>query len=155
MINRLREVLYKLFEQPHRVHETIGDTAHSAAYTEMISKDLEAKYDGKTFNVPIQLIDFDSLLESLVSMGHPAIKPEVTKPYVKEDFDDLQPDIAELIVDYMNTHLKLLVNSAIQEYLKQDRIKMSADVNGIKYYSDEEDEDIDGLIKLELDFRSV
>lgn len=155
MINIIREVLCKLLQRPHRLFETVGDSEQSVAYTEMISNVLEEKYDGKTFNIPIQLIDFDALLESLMSMGHPAIQTNVTKPYVAEDFDDLQPDIAELVVDYMNTHLKLMVNSAIQEYLKQDKIKMSADDNGIKYYSEEGDENIEGLIRLELDFRAV
>lgn len=155
MINIIREFLGKLFEQPTQNHETLIESPENSAYTEMISKELMAKYEGKTFEVPVQMIDFDSIIESLVNIGHPGIQANVTKPYKKEDFDDLEPDIAELVVDYMNAHLKLLVNSVIQECLKTERIKMSADAEGIKYYSEEEDEEMNGLIELERGFRSV
>lgn len=151
----IRGFLYKLLQQPQNISETILDAPDGAAYSEMISNDLQEKYEDKMFRVPIQLINFDALLESLVAIDHPAMQTRVTKPYVAEDFDDLDPEIAEVITDYMNTNLKLLVNSAIQEYLKDERIKMSADGDGIKYYTEEKDENIDGLIKLELDFRSV
>lgn len=155
MIDKLKYILIKIFEKPYRIHETILPTEQSEAYTEMVSNDLEEKYDGRLFEVPIQLINFDAILQILSGMGHPAIKSNVTEPYSLEDFHDLEPEIAEIMTDYMNTHLKLLVNSVVQEYLESEKIKMSADEGGIKYYTEEDDEDIDALIELEQAFRTI
>lgn len=155
MINKLKRIIHKLLGEPVQMHETALQTPEGAAYSEMVVNDLEEKYADRTFDLPVQLVNFDALLASLVAMDHPAIQDRVTKPYLPDDFEDLGPELGELLTDYMNTHLKLLVNSVLQDYLKDEKIKMSADGNGIKYYTDEEDENIDGLIALELCFRSV
>lgn len=156
MFESIRYRIGRLFEKPYRVHNTtLSTTEHSEAYTQMVSTDLEDKYEGKMFSVPVDLINFDALIQILSEMEHPAMKENVTEPYTVQDFEGVQEDIAEVLTDYMNAHLKLLVNSVIQEYLSQDRVKMSADEAGIKYYTDEDDEDINAIIRLERAFRSV
>lgn len=154
MFDSIKYKIGRLFEKPYRVHHTtLSSSDHSEAYSEMVSTDLEDKYDGKVFSVPVDLINFDALIQILSEMEHPAIKENVTEPYVIQDFDGLQQDLAEVLTDYMNAHLKLLVNSVMQEYLEQGKIKMSADDDGIKYYTEEIDEDIDAIIRLEQAFR--
>lgn len=155
MINSLRRFLYKIVQAPHQLDMGSTPTDQSMDYTEMISNDLQKKYEDKLISIPIQFVHFDAILASLSAGDHPGIQKTVTRPYVVEDFKDLNDDIAEVITDYMNTHLKLIVNAAIQEYLNEDKIKMSVDDNGIKYYTEEEDEDADELITLERNFRSV
>lgn len=156
MINTIKNLIWKFIREPQDVYlqEDIQSDQNSD-YIAMISQDLEKKYEDKVFEVPIQLINFEALLEYLAETEHPAIQTSVEKPYSKEDFPDLQDDIAEVISDYLNTHLKALVNSTIQEYLSTEKIKMSVEEGEIKYYTEEEDEDIDGLIRLERSFRTI
>lgn len=155
MFDNIKYKVARLFEKPYRVHNTTLSTDHGEAYSEMVSSDLEEKYEGKMFSVPVDLINFDALIRILTEMEHPGIKDNVTEPYTIEDFEGLQEDIAEVLTDYMNAHLKLLVNSVMQEYLHQEKIKLSADADGIKYYTDESDDDINAIIRLEQAFRSV
>lgn len=156
MINFIKGLFWKFTQKPYDVHlQEDRDDDQTSDYIAMISQDLEQKYEDRLFEVPIQLINFEALLEYLAGVEHPAIQTQVERPYTKEDFSDLEEDIAEVISDYLNTHLKALVNSTIQEYLKTDRIKMSVEENEIKYYTEEEDEDIYGLIRLERSFRAI
>lgn len=156
MINTIKNLIWKFIREPQDVYlqEDIQSDQNSD-YIAMISQDLEKKYEDKVFEVPIQLINFEALLEYLAGTEHPAIQTSVERPYSKDDFPDLQDDIAEVISDYLNTHLKALVNSTIQEYLSTEKIKMSVEEGEIKYYTEEEDEDIDGLIRLERSFRTI
>lgn len=154
MINLIKEVVYKLTREPGRTSVGLS-SPQSSDYTEMISNDLQQKYEDRSFTIPIQFINFDAIIQSLIAVGHPGIQDDVKRPYTLEDFEDVNPEIAEVVTDYMNTHLKLLINSMMQEYLDKDIIKMSADSDGVKYYSDEESEEVDGLIELERNFRSV
>lgn len=155
MIKIIARILNKVWAKPYQIHQTELGDVESNPYSEMIANDLQEKYKNKMFGVSIDYINFEALIGSLQASNHPGIQEEVTKPYKVEDFDDIQPEIAELIVDYMNTHLKLMVNAVLQEYLKQEKIKMSVDEDGTKYYTEEEDENIDAFIRLERDFRSV
>lgn len=155
MINKIREVVGKLIQRPQQVKETVIDSPESLAYSEMVVNNLESKYEGQLLSVPIQLINFDAILESLVNMGHPSVGAEVTKPYDPEDFSDFPEEIAELISDYLNVRLKILVNTVIQELMNTNQLKMSADEEGVKYYTEEPNEDIDGIIRLEKTFRAV
>lgn len=155
MINLIKNIIWKFVREPHDVYvEDDIESDQNSDYIAMISQDLEQKYADRLFEVPIQFVNFEALLEYLATVEHPAIQTLVEKPYTKEDFSDLEEDIAEVISDYLNTHLKALVNSTIQEYLKTDRIKMSVEAGEIKYYTEEEDEDINGLIRLERSFRA-
>lgn len=155
MINKIREVVGKLFQRPQQVKETILDSPESLAYSQMVVNNLESKYEGQLLSVPIQFINFDVILQALVNMGHPSVGRELTEPYEAEDFSDFPEEIAELISDYLNVRLKILVNTVIQELMKTDQLKMSADEDGVKYYTEEPNEDIDGIIRLEKKFRSV
>lgn len=155
MINRIKEVIGKLIQRPQQTTETVLTSPESLAYSEMVVNSLESKYEGKLLSVPIQFINFDTIMEALVGMGHPSATEEVTQPYEAEDFSDFPEEIAELISDYLNTRLKILVNTVIQELMKSDQLKMSADDQGVKYYTDEPNEDIDGIIKLERRFRAL
>ena len=156
MINRIKNLIWKFIREPQDVYlQDDIQSDQNSDYIAMISQDLEKKYEDKVFEVPIQLINFEALLEYLAETEHPAIQTSVEKPYSKEDFPDLQDDIAEVISDYLNTHLKALVNSTIQEYLSTEKIKMSVEEGEIKYYTEDEDEDIDGLIRLERSFRTI
>lgn len=155
MINRIKEVVGKLIQRPQQTTETVLTSPESLAYSEMVVNSLESKYEGKLLSVPIQFVNFDVIMEALVGMGHPSTTEEVTQPYEAEDFSDFPEEIAELISDYLNTRLKILVNTVIQELMRSDQLKMSADEQGVKYYTDEPNEDIDGIIKLERRFRAL
>ena len=154
MINKVKEIVGKIFQQPYQIKETAIPPLEESPYSEMIVSDLQNKYEGKTFGVPINLIDFDAVIASMIASDHPAIKDEVTEPYKVEDFPDMDDEIAQLMTDYMNTRLKLLINAVIQTHLADETIKMSVDEDGVKYYTEEPDEDIDELIKLERSLRA-
>lgn len=155
MINAIKDVIHKLFAPPRRAHGMLSPTAQSSAYSEMVSNDLEKKYEGRSFTIPIQFINFDAIIQSLSMVGHEALQLPIEKPYTLEDFDDVNPEIAEVVTDYLNTRIKLMINSMMQDFLERDIIKMSADAEGVKYYSEEEDEDAAELIELERNFRGI
>lgn len=154
MIRKLKEILGKLMQRPQITTETPLDNSGTSAYSEMIMNDLLKKYEDETFEMPIYLINFDALLETLVAMNHPGFQEHVTEPYKAEDFDDLGPKLSRLIADYMNAHLKLILNAVMTQYLESEQIKMSVQNGAMKYYSEKDDEDINGLIELEERFRS-
>ena len=153
MINKIIEILRALVAKYTGPNETVLDSPEAVAYSTMVVNNLEQKYDGKLLAVPIQFINFDVILEALVEMGHPSVMNDVTEPYEPTDFEEFPDEIAELIADYMNTRLKILVNTVIQDLMKKNYVKMSADQNGVRYYTDEPDGGIDGLLQLERSFR--